>query len=67
MKRYLIMIRVPSAEEFSDSEDLLPKEITKWNSNDLMDKFEAADTEETPGMLKTLSEIMSGTVLDTGI
>lgn len=30
-----------------------------------MDKFEAADTEETPGMLK--SEIMSGTVLDTGI
>ncbi|XP_041643265.1 membrane-associated phosphatidylinositol transfer protein 2-like isoform X6 [Cheilinus undulatus] len=38
-------------EDFSDSEDVLPKEIAKWNSNDLMDKIEAADTEETPGEL----------------
>ncbi|XP_034004687.1 membrane-associated phosphatidylinositol transfer protein 2-like isoform X4 [Trematomus bernacchii] len=38
-------------EDLSDNEDALPKEITKWNSNDLMDKIEAADTEETPGEL----------------
>ncbi|KAM3610816.1 uncharacterized protein V6R79_009185 [Siganus canaliculatus] len=38
-------------EDFSDSEDVLPKEIAKWNSNDLMDKIEAADAEETPGEL----------------
>ncbi|XP_063754036.1 membrane-associated phosphatidylinositol transfer protein 2 isoform X3 [Eleginops maclovinus] len=38
-------------EDLSDSEDVMPKEITKWNSNDLMDKIEAADTEETPGEL----------------
>ncbi|XP_074527049.1 membrane-associated phosphatidylinositol transfer protein 2-like isoform X5 [Halichoeres trimaculatus] len=38
-------------EDFSDSEEVLPKEIAKWNSNDLMDKIEAADTEETPGEL----------------
>uniref|UniRef100_H2LP27 Phosphatidylinositol transfer protein membrane associated 2 n=1 Tax=Oryzias latipes TaxID=8090 RepID=H2LP27_ORYLA len=33
-------------EDFSDGEEVFPKEITKWNSNDLMDKIEAA--EETP-------------------
>ncbi|XP_068594872.1 membrane-associated phosphatidylinositol transfer protein 2 [Brachionichthys hirsutus] len=38
-------------EDLSDSEDVLPKEITKWNSNELMDKIEAADTEETPDEL----------------
>ncbi|XP_041792984.1 membrane-associated phosphatidylinositol transfer protein 2-like isoform X2 [Chelmon rostratus] len=38
-------------EDLSDSEDVLPKEIAKWNSNDLMDKIEAVDTEETPGEL----------------
>ncbi|XP_029296007.1 membrane-associated phosphatidylinositol transfer protein 2-like isoform X3 [Cottoperca gobio] len=36
-------------EDLSDGEDVLPKEIAKWNSNDLMDKIEAADREETPG------------------
>uniref|UniRef100_A0AAQ6AGQ8 DDHD domain-containing protein n=1 Tax=Amphiprion ocellaris TaxID=80972 RepID=A0AAQ6AGQ8_AMPOC len=35
-------------EDFSDGEEVFPKEIAKWNSNDLMDKIEAADTEETP-------------------
>ncbi|XP_033946819.1 membrane-associated phosphatidylinositol transfer protein 2-like isoform X1 [Pseudochaenichthys georgianus] len=39
-------------EDLSDNEDALPKEITKWNSNDLMDKIEAADSEETPGELE---------------
>uniref|UniRef100_A0A8C2WC82 Phosphatidylinositol transfer protein membrane associated 2 n=1 Tax=Cyclopterus lumpus TaxID=8103 RepID=A0A8C2WC82_CYCLU len=38
-------------EDLSDSEEVLPKEIAKWNSNELMDKIEAADTEETPGEL----------------
>ncbi|XP_054467680.1 membrane-associated phosphatidylinositol transfer protein 2-like isoform X2 [Anoplopoma fimbria] len=38
-------------EDLSDSEEVFPKEISKWNSNDLMDKIEAADTEETPGDL----------------
>ncbi|XP_070759904.1 membrane-associated phosphatidylinositol transfer protein 2-like isoform X3 [Enoplosus armatus] len=38
-------------EDLSDGEEVLPKEITKWNSNDLMDKIEAADTEGTPGEL----------------
>ncbi|KAM6944766.1 membrane-associated phosphatidylinositol transfer protein 2-like isoform 5-T5 [Lycodopsis pacificus] len=44
-----------SDEEFFDAyedlsdEEVLPKEITKWNSNDLIDKIEAADAEETPG------------------
>lgn len=46
---------VAPAEDLSDSEDVLPKEIVKWNSNDLMDKIEAADTEETPGMMRNLS------------
>lgn len=44
----------PAVEDFSDTEDVLPKEISKWNSNDLMDKIEAADTEEAPGTMETL-------------
>nr|XP_057918985.1 membrane-associated phosphatidylinositol transfer protein 2-like isoform X2 [Doryrhamphus excisus] len=31
---------------FSDSEELLPKEITKWSSNDLMDKIETIEVDE---------------------
>ncbi|XP_077416428.1 membrane-associated phosphatidylinositol transfer protein 2-like isoform X8 [Vanacampus margaritifer] len=38
-------------EDFSDGEEVLPKQITKWNSNDLMDKIEASDMEETSGEL----------------
>ncbi|XP_071339102.1 membrane-associated phosphatidylinositol transfer protein 2-like isoform X2 [Trachinotus anak] len=38
-------------EDLSDGEEVFPKEITKWNSNDLMDKIEATDAEETPGEL----------------
>lgn len=44
---------VVPAEDLSDGEEVLPKEIAKWNSNDLMDKIEAAEAEETPGMTKT--------------
>ncbi|KAG7480979.1 hypothetical protein MATL_G00061940 [Megalops atlanticus] len=36
-------------EDLSDCEEVFPKEITKWSSNDLMDKIEAADTDEAPG------------------
>lgn len=39
-------------EDLSDNEEVLPKEISKWNSNDLMDKIEAAEeAEEAPGEL----------------
>ncbi|KAM8760385.1 membrane-associated phosphatidylinositol transfer protein 2-like isoform 8-T10 [Acanthopagrus schlegelii] len=38
-------------EDLSDGEEVLPKEISKWNSNDLMDKIEAGEAEETPGEL----------------
>ncbi|XP_058492088.1 membrane-associated phosphatidylinositol transfer protein 2-like isoform X3 [Solea solea] len=38
-------------EDLSDSEEVFPKEIVKWNSNDLMDKIETTDAEETPGEL----------------
>uniref|UniRef100_A0A8C5E8T2 Membrane-associated phosphatidylinositol transfer protein 2-like n=1 Tax=Gouania willdenowi TaxID=441366 RepID=A0A8C5E8T2_GOUWI len=46
-------------EDLSDGEEVFPKEITKWNSNELMDKIEAADTEET-------SEQILRNILDTG-
>uniref|UniRef100_A0A3Q2DJU9 Phosphatidylinositol transfer protein membrane associated 2 n=1 Tax=Cyprinodon variegatus TaxID=28743 RepID=A0A3Q2DJU9_CYPVA len=36
-------------EDLSDGEEVFPKEIAKWNSNDLIDKIEAADTEEMAG------------------
>nr|XP_061804499.1 membrane-associated phosphatidylinositol transfer protein 2-like [Nerophis lumbriciformis] len=38
-------------EDFSDGEEVLPKPMAKWNSNDLMDKMEASDTEEHSGEL----------------
>ncbi|KAM9810309.1 membrane-associated phosphatidylinositol transfer protein 2-like [Neosynchiropus ocellatus] len=38
-------------EDLSEGEEIFPKEIAKWNSNDLMDKIEAADAEEAPGEL----------------
>ncbi|KAL2092645.1 hypothetical protein ACEWY4_012443 [Coilia grayii] len=38
-------------EDLSDNEEIFPKEITKWNSNDLMDKIEGTDSEETAGEL----------------
>uniref|UniRef100_A0A8C2EQA6 Phosphatidylinositol transfer protein membrane associated 2 n=1 Tax=Cyprinus carpio TaxID=7962 RepID=A0A8C2EQA6_CYPCA len=33
-------------EDFSDNEEIFVKEITKWSSNDLMDKIETAEAEE---------------------
>ncbi|XP_067290042.1 membrane-associated phosphatidylinositol transfer protein 2 isoform X3 [Pseudorasbora parva] len=38
-------------EDFSDNEEIFPKEITKWSSNDLMDKIETAESEEAQGDL----------------
>nr|XP_033776440.1 membrane-associated phosphatidylinositol transfer protein 1 isoform X2 [Geotrypetes seraphini] len=37
-------------EDFSDSDDVFAKEMTKWNSNDFIDTYERlGDAEETPG------------------
>uniref|UniRef100_A0A7N8WUI6 Phosphatidylinositol transfer protein membrane associated 2 n=1 Tax=Mastacembelus armatus TaxID=205130 RepID=A0A7N8WUI6_9TELE len=33
-------------EDFSDNEEMFAKEITKWNSNDLMDKIETMEVDE---------------------
>ncbi|XP_045152690.1 membrane-associated phosphatidylinositol transfer protein 2 isoform X1 [Echinops telfairi] len=35
-------------EDLSDSEDMFPKDISKWNSNDLMDKIESREAEDAP-------------------
>uniref|UniRef100_A0A3P8R700 DDHD domain-containing protein n=1 Tax=Astatotilapia calliptera TaxID=8154 RepID=A0A3P8R700_ASTCA len=36
-------------EDFSDNEDMFSKEITKWSSNDLMDKIETIEVDEGQG------------------
>ncbi|KAJ3603995.1 hypothetical protein NHX12_028736 [Muraenolepis orangiensis] len=38
-------------EDLSDNEDVFPKEIAKWNSNELIDKMQSADSEGTSGEL----------------
>ncbi|XP_004635938.1 membrane-associated phosphatidylinositol transfer protein 2 isoform X5 [Octodon degus] len=38
-------------EDLSDSEDMFPKDITKWSSNDLMDKMESPEPEDTQDSL----------------
>lgn len=38
-------------EDLSDSEEMFPKDITKWNSNDLMDKIESPEPEDTQDSL----------------
>uniref|UniRef100_W5KNX2 Phosphatidylinositol transfer protein membrane associated 2 n=1 Tax=Astyanax mexicanus TaxID=7994 RepID=W5KNX2_ASTMX len=43
-------------EDFSDNEEIFPKEIAKWNSNDLMDKIEAGDLEESTGAYNLYSK-----------
>ncbi|XP_032992173.1 membrane-associated phosphatidylinositol transfer protein 2 isoform X9 [Lacerta agilis] len=35
-------------EDLSENEEVFPKEITKWSSNDLMDKIETPESEEVP-------------------
>uniref|UniRef100_A0A8D0ADN8 Phosphatidylinositol transfer protein membrane associated 2 n=1 Tax=Sander lucioperca TaxID=283035 RepID=A0A8D0ADN8_SANLU len=36
-------------EDFSDNEEMFAKEITKWSSNDLMDKIETTEADEAQG------------------
>uniref|UniRef100_A0A8C2HUW3 Phosphatidylinositol transfer protein membrane associated 2 n=1 Tax=Cyprinus carpio TaxID=7962 RepID=A0A8C2HUW3_CYPCA len=38
-------------EDLSDNEDIFAKEITKWNSNDLMDKIDTTEAEESQGII----------------
>ncbi|XP_062445666.1 membrane-associated phosphatidylinositol transfer protein 2 isoform X6 [Rhea pennata] len=38
-------------EDLSDNEEMFPKEITKWNSNDLMDKIETPECDDVQGDL----------------
>ncbi|XP_066509614.1 membrane-associated phosphatidylinositol transfer protein 2-like isoform X2 [Hoplias malabaricus] len=51
-------------EDFSDSEEIFPKEIAKWNSNDLMDKIEAGDIEESTEELVEYTRTASEDRLD---
>uniref|UniRef100_A0A671VM38 Phosphatidylinositol transfer protein membrane associated 2 n=1 Tax=Sparus aurata TaxID=8175 RepID=A0A671VM38_SPAAU len=36
-------------EDFSDNEEMFAKEMTKWSSNDLMDKIETIEVDEAQG------------------
>lgn len=36
-------------EDLSDNEEMFPKEITKWSSNDLMDKIESPECDDVQG------------------
>ncbi|KAJ7419920.1 Membrane-associated phosphatidylinositol transfer protein 2 [Willisornis vidua] len=38
-------------EDLSDNEEMFPKEITKWSSNDLMDKIETPECDDVQGDL----------------
>uniref|UniRef100_A0A8C7DQD8 Phosphatidylinositol transfer protein membrane associated 2 n=1 Tax=Oncorhynchus kisutch TaxID=8019 RepID=A0A8C7DQD8_ONCKI len=59
-------------EDLSDDEQVFPKEIAKWNSNDLMDKIEAADDLSSqeclqPSKIHVLILVLhGGNILDTG-
>uniref|UniRef100_A0A672L0B3 Phosphatidylinositol transfer protein membrane associated 2 n=1 Tax=Sinocyclocheilus grahami TaxID=75366 RepID=A0A672L0B3_SINGR len=48
-------------EGFSDNEEIFAKEITKWSSNDLMDKIETAEAEEAQGDYQESGGEFSGT------
>lgn len=37
------------AEDFSDNEEMFAKDMTKWSSNDLMDKIETIEVDEAQG------------------
>uniref|UniRef100_A0A672NK82 Phosphatidylinositol transfer protein membrane associated 2 n=1 Tax=Sinocyclocheilus grahami TaxID=75366 RepID=A0A672NK82_SINGR len=47
--------------DFSDNEEIFAKEITKWSSNDLMDKIETAEAEEAQGDYQESGGEFSGT------
>ncbi|XP_016297364.1 membrane-associated phosphatidylinositol transfer protein 2 isoform X3 [Sinocyclocheilus anshuiensis] len=48
-------------EDFSDNEEIFAKDITKWSSNDLMDKIETAEAEEAQGDYQESGGEFSGT------
>uniref|UniRef100_A0A8C2HUX5 Phosphatidylinositol transfer protein membrane associated 2 n=1 Tax=Cyprinus carpio TaxID=7962 RepID=A0A8C2HUX5_CYPCA len=48
-------------EDLSDNEDIFAKEITKWNSNDLMDKIDTTEAEESQGDYQESGGEFSGT------
>ncbi|XP_012725061.2 membrane-associated phosphatidylinositol transfer protein 2 isoform X3 [Fundulus heteroclitus] len=48
-------------EDFSDNEEMFSKEITKWSSNDLMDKIETIEVDEPQGSYQESSEEYSVT------
>lgn len=46
------------AEDFSDNEETFAKEITKWSSNDLMDKIETIEVDEAQGELPVTKDFL---------
>uniref|UniRef100_A0AAQ5YHI8 DDHD domain-containing protein n=1 Tax=Amphiprion ocellaris TaxID=80972 RepID=A0AAQ5YHI8_AMPOC len=67
-------------EDFSDNDEMFSKEITKWSSNDLMDKIETIEVDEAQGRTDCSSQqclqpskihvlilvLHGGNILDTG-
>uniref|UniRef100_A0A4W4HBP8 DDHD domain-containing protein n=1 Tax=Electrophorus electricus TaxID=8005 RepID=A0A4W4HBP8_ELEEL len=45
-------------EDLSDSEEIFAKEITKWSSNDLMDKIETVEPEKPPSCISRPSRCL---------
>uniref|UniRef100_A0AAQ5Z4Z5 DDHD domain-containing protein n=1 Tax=Amphiprion ocellaris TaxID=80972 RepID=A0AAQ5Z4Z5_AMPOC len=45
-------------EDFSDNDEMFSKEITKWSSNDLMDKIETIEVDEAQGRTVSILSIM---------
>ncbi|XP_068268939.1 membrane-associated phosphatidylinositol transfer protein 2 isoform X6 [Nyctibius grandis] len=54
-------------EDLSDNEEMFPKEITKWSSNDLMDKIETPECDDVQGDLyhETSAEYHVGSSVET--
>lgn len=50
-RTWLVMLTCFLAEDFSDTEELFTNDITKWSSNDLMDKIETIEVDEAQGKL----------------
>uniref|UniRef100_A0A3P9QBP5 Phosphatidylinositol transfer protein membrane associated 2 n=1 Tax=Poecilia reticulata TaxID=8081 RepID=A0A3P9QBP5_POERE len=57
-------------EDLSDGEEVFPKEIAKWNSNDFMDKIETESSSQQslqPSKIHVLILVLhGGNILDTG-
>ncbi|XP_030814728.1 membrane-associated phosphatidylinositol transfer protein 2 isoform X3 [Camarhynchus parvulus] len=53
-------------EDLSDNEEMFPKEITKWSSNDLMDKIETPECDDVQGDLyqETSAEYQVGSSVE---